>query len=101
MTEDKSFYDRDAYVAKWAKMFKCKADVWSVGCALINDVKNYDSAMALIFGLSWRHNKEWLRRASDYFRNYWKSLGDKAVASPDWLYQYQQHYLNSVDKYPS
>ena len=98
---NKDFYDRDAYIVKWAKLAKCKSDVWSVGCFLINDAKNYDSAMSLIFGLSWRYNKEWLRKASDYFKNYWKSLGDKAVSTPDWLYKYQQHYIENVDKYPS
>ncbi len=98
---NKDFYDRENYLVKWAKLLKCKADVWSVASCLINDAKNYDSAMALIYGLSWRYNKDWLTKATEYFKTYWKSLGADAKATPDWLFQYQQHYINNVDKYPS
>jgi hypothetical protein len=98
----KDFYDRDAYIAQWAKALKCEATVWGVACAQIKN-RNFDTAMSLTFGLSWRYNKDWLRKCSDFFANYNKqclAADPKWVFTPAILYQFQQYYLEKQDTYP-
>lgn len=92
--------DRALYVQKWAKLLKVKPSEWDIACHMINVVKNYDTAMCVAFGLSWRHDKVWLRKCSDYFQQMWKGYGPEAKADPNWLYQFTQIYLKDVAKHP-
>lgn len=95
-------YNRTEYVAKWAKMLGCKTDEWSVTVHLINVVKNYQTAMALLFGLSWQTDKEYLKKVCKHFHENFKgSDGKDPVATAEWLYQYKEYYIKEVERLPT
>lgn len=94
-----SFYDRDNYIASWSKILGCKSDAYSLAAALINKHKNFQSASAVLFGLSWRTHKEWLKKVSEYWQASW-TVKD-AVCTAEWCYAFQQHYITEVAKYPA
>ena len=94
------FNSRDVFIEKWAKMFKCKPDAYSVSAELVNHHKNFQSACAVVFNLSFRYHKEWLVASSDYLKKMWSQYPKEAKADASWMYQFQQHYINEVAKYP-
>lgn len=91
-------YSRDEFIANWAKILKCNPEPYAIAVTLINVQKNYQTAMALIFGLSWAQDKEWLKRCTDYFSKNWDPKTD--VATVEWLGRFVDHYVQEVDKYP-
>jgi hypothetical protein len=93
--------DRKVYIEKWAKLLKVKPNEWDIACHMINVVKNYDTAMAVCFNLSWRKDKIWLRKCSDYFQQMWKGYGPDAKADVNWLYAFTQMYIKDVAAYPT
>lgn len=91
-------YSRDEFIADWAKQLKLQtADPYTIAVHLINVNKNYDTAMALIFGLSWINHTQYLQRLTDYFKSVWPVNG---VATVEWLGQFVQHYITDKEKYP-
>lgn len=90
-------YSRDEFIAHWAKIIKCPPEPYAIAVQLINVNKNYQTAMGLIFGLSWVHNKEYLLRVTDYFNKNWTS---DDVATIEWLTAFVDHYITEVEKYP-
>jgi hypothetical protein len=99
--QKKGFYDRQLYVEKWGKILKCKGEIFAVAAELVNQNKNFQSAAALIFGLSWAEDKEWLQRCSQYWKDAWNKFPAGTKATPTWCYEFQQHYIKDVDKLPS
>lgn len=101
-------YNRNQYIKQWSDLLKCKPTTWDVGAALINDNRNYMSAMSVVFGLSWVTHKEYLKKLNDWFENYWREqiAASKAAgkpvpkATPEWLYQLRTHYITEIAKYP-
>ena len=55
---------RDTYIAEWAAKLGVKGTMWHVVEVLVNDKKNYDTAVAMMFGLKWRNaeHKAWMIR---------------------------------------
>ena len=53
--------------------------------------------MALIFGLSWANNKDYLLRVTEYFGKNWDA---DDVATVEWLTAFVDHYVTEVEKYP-
>lgn len=95
-----AFDYREDYIKAWAKMLGCNNDVYSVAAQLINKNKNFQSACAVLMNLSFRTHKEYLVKCSKYLETMWKGYGDTAVCNADWIYKFQQHYINEVDSYP-
>jgi hypothetical protein len=92
-----SIYARDEFIADWAKLLKCDPHPYHIAVQLINVKRNYHTAMAVIFGLSWNKNQEYLNRVVTYFSANW-SADD--VATVEWLGAFVDHYVTEVEKYP-
>lgn len=90
-------YSREEFMETWAKCLGCANDPYIIAVQLINVNKNYDTAMSLIFGLSWANNTQYLRRCTDYFKEIWPANG---VADVKWLAEFVQHYVTDKEKYP-
>lgn len=100
MSDDTKFfdqYDRKAFITRWAKLLKCKDTEFDVAVTLINGPKNFESAMAIIFGLSYMEHKEWLNKCSKYFK---ANFPENSIATVEFLAAFQKHYIEEVDKYP-
>lgn len=91
-------YSRDEFIADWASQLGCKPNAWDVAVHLINVNKNYSTAMAVCFGLSWNTNKDYLLKVTQYFQSVWDPLKDKATV--EWLGQFVDHYITDKEKYP-
>lgn len=90
-------YSRDEFIAHWSKILGCAAEPYAIAVHLINNKRNYQTAMALIFGLSWANHKEYLKRIVAYFEKNWTA---EDVATVEWLAQFVDHYVTEVEKYP-
>lgn len=90
-------YSRDEFIAHWASVMKAPAEPYALAVTLINKNRNYQTAMALIFGLSWVHHKEYLQRVCKYFEANWSA---EDVANVEWLTAFVDHYVTEVEKYP-
>lgn len=90
-------YSRDEFITHWASILKCAPEPYALAVHLINVNKNYQTAMSLIFGLSWVHHKEYLLRLVEYFNKNW-TVND--VATIEWLTAFVDHYTTEVEKYP-
>lgn len=58
------------YTEQWAKDLGVDKDpdpIWAIVEKLVNSAKNYDTAVAMMFELSWHDadQNKWLRRCSD------------------------------------
>lgn len=91
-------YSREEFLTDWARQLKCANDPWSIAVHLINVNRNYSTAMATCFGLSWMQHKEYLQRATKYFQENWNPASD--VATIEWLTAFVEHYTVEVEKYP-
>jgi hypothetical protein len=90
-------YSRDEFIADWAKILGTAPEPYAMAVKLINVQKNYQTAMALIFGLSWVNNKDYLKRVTEYFNANW-TVADTATI--EWLTAFVDHYITEVEKYP-
>jgi len=90
-------YTREEFIANWAKCLGTKPDPYSIAVKLINVNKNYDTAMACIFGLSWINHPQYLQRVVTYFKSVW---GDEFSATEVWLGEFVTHYITDKEKYP-
>lgn len=90
-------YNREEFIAQWAKCLKVDPNPYNIAVQLINVNKNYDTAMSLIFGLSWANDTQYLRRVTDYFKSVWP---DNGVADVNWLVAFVKHYVEDKEKYP-
>lgn len=90
-------YDRSEFITHWASILKCAAEPYAMAVHLININKNYQTAMSVIFGLSWVHNSDYLLRVVAYFGDNWTA---DDVATIEWLTAFVEHYTTEVEKYP-
>lgn len=88
----------DEFIANWAKLLQCKPEPYAIAVKLINVNKNYQTAMALVFGLSWATHKDWLREVTEYFQSNWNA--DTDMATIEWLSAFVDHYVQEVKAYP-
>lgn len=91
-------YSRDEFIAHWAKLLNCQPEPYAIAVTLINVKRNYQTAMAIIFGLSWYNHAEYLKRLVSYFESVWDPATD--VATVEWLAQFVDHYVTDKEKYP-
>lgn len=90
-------YSREEFIEQWAKSLKVDPNPYMIAVQLINVNKNYDTAMSLVFGLSWANNTQYLRRVTDYFKSVWP---DNGVADVNWLAEFVKHYVTDKEAYP-
>lgn len=91
-------YSKDEFIANWATILGTASEPYAIACKLINVQRNYQTAMALVFGLSWAQNKDYLKGVVDYFSQNWDPAKD--VATAEWLGAFVDHYVTEVQKYP-
>jgi hypothetical protein len=89
-------YGREHYVKLYAQRFNCEANELVIAAHLINKAKNYLTAAAFIFGLSWKFesHRPYLTKAAAHLAEY---LKDAADVDGTFLYEYQQAYVTEVD----
>jgi hypothetical protein len=92
-------YSREEFLVNWASILKVAPEPYAIAVKLINVQKNYQTAMALIFGLSWAQDKEYLKACTDYFSANWDPKSD--VATVEWLGAFVDHYISEVRAYPA
>ena len=90
-------YSPDEFIQQWARTLGVPAEPYTIAVRMINVNHNYDTAMSLIFGLSWLRNTQYLRRVVDYFK---ANFPENGVATAEWLAQFVQHYVSEVEAYP-
>lgn len=91
-------YDRPSFIRDWAQQLECNPTEYDVAAHLINKNRNFETAMAVVFGLKWTVHEEYLRNAAKYLREQWQ---DGDIATVEWLDAFVQHYISEVAAYPS
>jgi|SRR6478609_11824883 len=91
----------DHYMKQWMEMFNVTSP-WGVVEHLINLKNNYDTAVAIMFDLSWFNpeHKLWLRRASDELKKTHAQY-NKVPLDANYLYNWQAYYLSDVEALPT
>lgn len=85
------------FLADYAKVLGCKAEVFEMACVLINKYKNFQTACAIMFGLSFRDNRDYLVKCAEHLQSV---LVPGTVATSQWLVQFRDYYMSEVEKYP-
>jgi len=95
-------YDRKKFVELWAKILKCKPTPFDVAAELVNQNRNFNSAVAVLFGLGYRDPTiaAWLGRCHKHWKAAWDKYPAGTKCSADFAYKFQQYYIKEVDKYP-
>lgn len=91
----------EKYLESWAKELGVDNNPWAIAEYLVNTAKNYDTACAIMFGLSWSDEvqKAYLRRAADAMALLPTQYPDTHFPA-DWLYQWLVYYTEEVEKLP-
>jgi hypothetical protein len=89
---------REIFLKQYAKMLSCPADEYSITCKLINESKNFQTAVCILFGLSLRTHKEYIHECADYWKKNWVA---DAICDNDYCAAFQKHYTEEVKPYPS
>lgn len=90
-------WDRAGFLATWALQLGCPNDPFEIGAHLINKAKNFQTAVHVVFGLSYRTHKEYALRCATYWKSIWPADG---VCTAKWCIDFQQHYVADIEKYP-
>lgn len=91
-------WDRAGFLATWAEQLGCPNDPFEIGAYLVNEAKNFQTAVCVVFGLSYRTHKEYASRCAVYWKSVWPDTG--AVCTAQWCRDFQQHYITEVERYP-
>jgi hypothetical protein len=94
--------DRETYLIDWAKQLGIKPDPgfeWKICETLINKRKNYDTAAAVMFELSWRWHRDYLLRAVAALTEWHKQAGCCVVSGND-LYTFVDYYIHNTEELP-
>ena len=66
---------------------------------------NFETAIAILFGLSWQHNADWLRRCTARFRQWVKenagAIDWQSEDMPTCLYDWAAYYNAEVEQAPT
>ncbi|MBA3761762.1 MAG: hypothetical protein H0X04_00265 [Chthoniobacterales bacterium] len=85
----------------YAKQLGCDNDPWSLATTLVNmpKTRNYQTACALIFGLSFVTHKEYLLRAAKLLEQQHTEAEHFDVTN-DWLIDWRNYFMAEVEEYP-
>ena len=93
--------DRETYMAAWAKQLGVPNNPWFIVEHLINVAHNWDSAVSIMFELSWRFHKDYLDRALKDLKA-WAGptveKGGKVTANE--LYGFMDFYIKNTEALP-
>lgn len=90
-------YDRDKFLAQWSVMLKCENTPFAIAAELVNKAKNFQTAVHVLFGLSWRTHAPYAKKCADYWREIWPKDG---VCTAQWCIEFQNHYITEKEAYP-
>ena len=88
------------YMKSWAEQLGVPNNPWAIVEVLVNSVKNYDTACAVMFGLNWIDNKAWLIRARDELAKLPEQYPTVSHFPADWLYNWMTYYTTEVEALP-
>jgi len=92
-------YDREGYIKDWAeKILKVPADPFEVAAALVTRYRNFQSATAILFGLSMVTHKDYIINCAKYWET---NFPPGSVADKVYCVQFQKHYIEEVVPYPT
>jgi hypothetical protein len=94
-------YDQERFINDWAtKILKCPPDRYSVAAELINNYRNFETAVAISFGLSFATHKEYATNAAKHWKEAF--LADpNAKATPEYVVAFRDYYIAEVVPYPA
>lgn len=93
---------RESYLAEWAaKLNVPKGNPWFIVEALVNDKKNYDTAVAVMFGLRWTvpEHKAWMIRCQQELAKLPTQFPGKRF-DYKYLYEWACYYEKEVEAPP-
>jgi hypothetical protein len=92
-------YDKAAFRKKWAEtILKCPDDPFHIAAQLVNTTRNFQTAVCILFDLSFVSHKEYIMDCAKYWKD---NLSEGSVIDYDYCVEFQQHYINEVVPYPS
>ena len=92
-------YDRAQFVSDWAtKILKCESNESAVAAELINQFRNFQTAVAIAFGLSFTTHKEYALAAAEHWK---KNFDEGSKATAEYVTQFRDYYINEVVAYPA
>ena len=92
-------YDRESFRQKWAEtILKVPNDPFHIAAALVSRNRNFETAVAILFDLSFVTHKEWIQNCAKHWK---ENFPEGNVADYDYCVQFQQYYINEVVAYPT
>ena len=95
--------DREIFLKHYCVMLKLPPETTDVGviaASIINTYKNYETAVAILFDLSWKDHTDWLRACADHLRESW-NIAEHGMITSEWLWGFQQYYVTEKAEYPA
>ncbi len=94
-------YDQERFLSDWAKFFKLPPEKHTrewVAAELINKNKNFQTAVALVFGLAVSTHKDYINGVVEH----WKANFEKdCVATAEYCIAFRDYYISEVVAYPA
>ncbi len=91
-------YDRETFHKRWAEqVLKCPNTPFDIAAALVTKYRNFQTAVAVLFGLSVKDHREWVLACAEHWR---ANFPKGSVADYNYCVQFQQYYITEVAKYP-
>ncbi len=91
-------YDRDGYIKDWAeKILKCEPTPFAVAAALVTQNRNFQTAVAILFGLSTVTHRDYIVACAEYWQ---KNFPPGSIADVAYTTAFQKHYVEEVVPYP-
>ncbi len=91
------------YIKEWMQQLKVDSP-WGIVVYMVNTKRNFDTAVAVMFGLSWSQDlpvqRAWLRRASDELKKLPATYPGVAFDAA-YLYAWSQQYIKEVEALPN
>lgn len=89
---------REVFLKDWALMLKVENDAFAIAREVINQKKNFVTAVAVLFGLSFRTHKQYILDCAKYWE---ANFVPGAIVDTDYLLAFQKHYTEEVQPYPA
>lgn len=94
-------YNREEYIATWASKVLMLPEghhtPFDVAGALVTRNRNFQTAVAILFGLSTVTHLDYIKACAKYWEDNFPKDG---VADAEYCIAFQQHYITEVVPYP-
>ena len=95
----KKEYDREEFIKTWAtKILHCEPNAVVIAAELLNQKRNFQTAVCMAFGLSVATHRQYILDAADYWS---KNFAKDDKATVEYVAAFVQHYINEVQPYPA